>query len=175
MNFKITFLITCLFICMFAIASVCASDVNDTDMVSEDISGTLADNLKISEETVSQSPDGGTFTDLQIKINGAGEEGTVNLTNDYKYDDGFSSDGINIPRSITINGNGFKIDGLGLSRIFTIDASSKIILNDITFVNGKSTFGSAINFNNDISECIINNCKFIDNNATQNGGALYCQ
>ena len=40
------------------------------------------------------SPDGGTFKELQDKITDAGENGTVDLANNYTYDDSFSKNGI---------------------------------------------------------------------------------
>ena len=121
------------------------------------------------------SPDGGTFKELQDKITDAGENGTVDLANNYTYDDSFSKNGINITKAITINGNGFTINGLDKSRIFNIDASNHIVLNNITFINGKSDLGGAIIFNNPISNSVIDNCKFINNNVGTNGGALYAK
>lgn len=123
---------------------------------------------------VSESPDGGTFNDLQVKIDAA-SEGTVNLANNYTYDESFSKNGINITKAITINGNGFTINGLDKARIFNINASENIVLNNITFINGKSDLGGAIIFNNDISSSVIDNCKFINNSATTNGGAIYAK
>ena len=76
------------------------------------------------ENAVIGSPDESNFNDLQIKINAADEGGTVNLTNNYTYDDSFSSDGISITKAITINGNGFTINGLNKARIFNINASN---------------------------------------------------
>ncbi|MBE6506159.1 MAG: hypothetical protein E7Z73_10605, partial [Methanobrevibacter millerae] len=152
-----------LFVC---IGSVCALENQTYDFGENEVLG---------------SPDESNFNDLQTKIDAADEGGTVNLTNNYTYDDSFSSDGITITKAITINGNGFTINGLNKARIFNINASDHIILNNITFINGKSNLGGAIIFNNAISDSVIENCKFINNNVTRkntekaNGGAIYAK
>ena len=46
--------------------------------------------------------DDGTFTALQKKIDNAREGAIINLENDYKYDEGFSTDGITINKALTI-------------------------------------------------------------------------
>ena len=189
MNYKKGLLAFCLIMCiLFTVSCVAAGDVNDTAMASTDImelsqsDEILTDNFKITGEysplsqannadIISEINDNGTFRDLQIKINATEDGGTVNLMNDYTYNE--SDQEISITKAITINGNGFTINALEKSRIFTINASSKIVLNNITFVNGNSNLGGAILFNNDVSDIVINNCKFINNTATSNGGALY--
>jgi predicted outer membrane repeat protein len=160
-------------------ASVCASDTNDTAMATTDImelpqnEKLLTDDLRITEgdSSLSQTNDNGTFSDLQSKINAAEEEGTINLMNDYTFNG--SDKEISITKAITINGNGFTINALEKSRIFNIESSGHIVLNNITFINGKSDLGGAILFGNNVSDIVIDNCKFINNSATFNGGALY--
>ena len=148
-----------LFVCIGSASAV----ENQTDDISE--------NEVIG---VSESPDGGTFNDLQVKIDTA-SEGTVNLANNYTYDESFSQEGIKITKAITINGNGFTINGLDKARIFNINASENIVLNNITFINGKSDLGGAIIFNTAVSDIVIDNCKFINNSAATNGGAIYAK
>ena len=169
-------------------ASVCASDTNDTAMATTDImelpqnEKLLTDDLRITEGDsslsqtndeglISQTKDNGTFSDLQSKINAVEEEGTINLINDYTFNG--SDKEISITKAITINGNGFTINALEKSRIFNIESSGHIVLNNITFINGKSDLGGAILFGNNVSDIVIDNCKFINNSATLNGGALY--
>ena len=158
---------TLIILLVFLMLFVCIGSVNALENQTNDNS----ENEVIG---VSESPDGGTFNDLQIKIDAA-SEGTVNLANNYTYDESFSKNGINITKAITINGNGFTINGLDKARIFNINASENIVLNNITFINGKSDLGGAIIFNNDISSSVIDNCKFINNSATTNGGAIYAK
>ena len=188
MMFKRIFMIICLVICLFSIASVCAGEANDTAIASADVMElSQGDNIETDDLTtqevdspsaltdnggvVLQTNDNGTFSDLQDKINATEEWGTVNLTNDYNY--GESEKEISITKAITINGNGFTINGMEKSRIFNIEASGNIVLSNITFLNGNSDLGGAVIFNNDVSDVVIDNCRFIDNYAAKNGGALY--
>ena len=188
MMFKRILTIICLVICLFSIASVCAGDVNDTAIASADVmelsqgDNILTDDLTTQEVdspsaltdnggVILQTNDNGTFSDLQGKINATEEGGMVNLTNDYNY--GESDKEISITKAITINGNGFTINGMEKSRIFNIEASGNIVLSNITFLNGNSDLGGAVIFNNDVSDVVIDNCRFIDNYAAKNGGALY--
>ena len=46
-------------------------------------------------------------------------------------------------------------------------------MNNISFNRGFASYGGAIIFNNDISNCLINNCDFFRNAAINDGGALY--
>ena len=73
------------------------------------------------------------------KIDGADEGSTILLENNYIYDFGFSTDGISINKTLTINGNGYVIDALGQSRIFNVNSAS-VTLNDIVFKNENKLF-----------------------------------
>ena len=115
----------------------------------------------------------GTFEELQDEINATGEGGIIYLNRNYVNDGSFSSNGINITKAITIEGNGFTIDASGFSRIFNINAVKNVVLKNITFKGGLADNGGAVIFNNNISDCIISNCSFFANNAYGNGGALY--
>ena len=150
--------ILCLAICaLFAVSSVCASDVNDTITTSDDtaeIIGEANDEEIVSsadeeaiassenEDALSATP--GTFTELQNKIDDAESNSTISLDKDYKYDSGFDIEGIRIFKHLTINGNGHTLDGLSKSRIFYLKdtektsngATYKIVLNNIKFING---------------------------------------
>ena len=108
-------IIICLILFIVSIAGVAAT---------EDTNQTADDALSVSTDNEISAKDDGTFTALQEKINSAAAGSTINLENDYKYDEGFSSDGIviNYNDNITINGNGHTIDASGKSRflIFTL-------------------------------------------------------
>lgn len=166
---------------LFAISAVSAAE-NTTDLATmesnmpvNEIQNYLFDNTvkqSVNDEIIGET-DNGTFMDLQTKIDAAGDGGIVNLENNYSYDDTFSNKGIIIKNPITINGNGFTIDGMDQSRIFNISASNNVVLNNITFMNGYSSIGGAILFDGDVSGVVIDNCKFLSNDATVNGGAVY--
>ena len=143
-------------------------DVNQTIDNTKDM-GTLSVSENID---VISAKDAGTFTALQEKINNAREGSTINLENDYKYDSGFSTDGITINKELTIDGKGYAIDGNNMARIFNIGGN--VVLKNIIIQNGKINDGGdggAINIKaNSIISCI--HCTFINNTADGDGGAI---
>lgn len=121
MDFKKTLLVFCLIMCiLFTVSNVAAGDVNDT-MVSSDNANQVIEETNMDDtlasggdELIAQTDndeilsekDDGTFTALQNKIDNAAEGSTITLENDYIYNKGFGTKGINISKSLTINGNG---------------------------------------------------------------------
>ena len=172
-----------LLVALLAVSGVSASEnVTDIatiehDAIANDIQTYSNDDTlnQVNDREIMGETDNGTFSDLQTKIDAAGVGGVVTLENNYTYDDTFSNDGITITNPITINGNGFAINGLEQSRIFNITSSRNVVLNDIIFMNGHSNLGGAVIFDGDVSDIVIDNCKFINNTATVNGGAVYAK
>ena len=177
---KKRYLFLIILVCLFAISAVSANEIsNETNMVANDYDSSISESVNentlsasLSEEEVQGSPDNGTFAALQEKINDAPEYSIINLENNYTYDSGFSTDGIIINKTLTINGNGYVIDALGQSRIFYIN-SPTITLNNITFKNGyvTSDHGGAIYFTGNVSNSSISG-EFINNTASV-GGAIF--
>ena len=166
-------ILSILFVALLAISAVSAAEnITDTADASKLTTDESASKIKLTD---TNDIDNGTFSELENKIDAAGEGGIVDLKNNYTYDDTFSNSGITIAKPITINGNGFTINALGQSRIFNINALSNVTLKNITFINGYSNLGGAIIFNNAVSNVEINHCKFINNTATENGGAIYAK
>ena len=181
MKYKKSMIMLVLVIFIFGVASVCASDVNDTVIAGEDDSAVelpQADGDGIistdENELIGQSENdepisegnGGTFAELQAYINAAGS--TLTLNKSYECEDGFDSEGILIDKTITIDGQGFKIDAQKKSRIFNITAEN-VVLKNIIFTNGKTTGrGGAVYFENSGT---LTNCNFTGNSA-YNGGAI---
>ena len=181
MKYKKSMIMLVLVIFIFGVASVCASDVNDTVIAGEDDSAVelpQADGDGIistdENELIGQSENdepisegnGGTFAELQAYINAAGS--TLTLNKSYECEDGFDSEGILIDKTITIDGQGFKIDAQKKSRIFNITAEN-VVLKNIIFTNGKTTGnGGAVYFENSGT---VTNCNFTGNSA-YNGGAI---
>ena len=196
MKFKKFIIFICLIVCMFSIASVCASDINDTVVASEDQSDDIIsiensndtvvasedqsddiisiensdnDEISVTEEN-ELSADAGTFTDLADAIEHAVDD--LILTKNYTYSTGDSSysDGIVINKTITIDGNGFTINGNNQARAFSISAPN-VVLKNFNFVNNKATDnGGAIWFTD---AGTVRNCNFTGNSANNNGGAVY--
>ena len=131
------------------------------------------DNIEISRDIKLFVQD--SFTSLQKQINES-EETNITLYQDYKYTVGFDDDltrGIEITKSITIDGNGYMIDAKGLSKIFYFDdvsGTNDLILKNIVFSNAIGTDGAAVYFKGNKIEII--NCTFINNTAEQ-GDAVY--
>ena len=157
-------------ICLIFIVSI--AGVSATD----DLNQTIDDNaLSVSDTDVISAKDDGTFTALQEKINNATEDSTINLENDYRFDEGFSIGGItfNNPGKLTINGNGHTIDGLSKSRIFNFNiGSTYVIFNNINFKNAYSNEDSSAiragSFGPYLYSATIdlNYCNFTDSSGT---------
>ncbi len=129
------------------------------------------DKLKGALGGSGDSKSGNDFKSLERKING---NSNISLSNDYKLknnEKGSYEDGIEITGNyITIDGNGHTISGNNLSRIFHIKGKN-ITLKNITFERGNARLGGAILVERD-AKLSIENCTFINNHATSDGGAI---
>jgi len=187
--FKNNKLIVLLFIvaCMVLSASIVSAHENITEDLEEEKSGVLMENQNKS------------FTDLNNDINGNISKTEIILTDDYSYQDNDTAGGINITRSLTIDGQGHTINGKQKSGIFRIQATN-VTLKNIKFINGDEDLkaGGALYFDCNSSGNIINSTfihnmagtagaiyfgvntsgtidssVFIDNHVVWNGGAIY--
>lgn len=94
----------------------------------------------------------------------------LNLHKDYVFDSDLIS-GYTISKSITIDGFGHTISGADTSRIFNLYADN-IILKNIIFIGAKSAYsGGALRVYG--ANCQIINCSFINNTASDYGGAIF--
>lgn len=94
----------------------------------------------------------------------------------YFLDGTYILENININKNLVlqaINGGSAIINANGINRVFSIIGYNKnIIINGLTFINGKTTGnGGAISFNS--GNLTIINCKFFNNSADGSGGAIY--
>ena len=185
--------ILCLAICvLFAMSSVCASDVNDTAIASQDTMAEVAqsDDLATADE-ISQTDDGeilpagkdietlsaandldilganGTYSELRDKI---GTGGLIDLdSKTYIYDSG---DTIEITEDGTvINGKGAIIDmNKSSTKAFHVNAKNVVFI-DLSIINVNFTgSGGAIYFT---QPGTVMGCNFTDNIAEYDGGAVY--
>ena len=198
MKFKKTLLVFCLIICvLFCVSSVAAGDVNDAAIASEkqnvienqdpvaaSEATTEVDNEKMENDVISSSneeilntKDNGTFTALQEKINNADENTTITLENDYVYDEGFTTSGITVSKSLTIDGNNHILDAKSKSRIFKLNSNN---ITSCDFANCSATgsysvYAGAIY--NSGANCTIISCDFANCRVTGYdfiiGGAIY--
>jgi len=169
-----------LMLSIFLLSLLTLSVVSASDNTTMDVIG-----LEKSDETISieetqaigqgkddnlMDPDGGTFSDLQRKIDDANANSTITLENNYIYDEGFNTEGILISKdNITIDGGGkIIIDANKFSRIFNV-VSSGVVFKNIYFINGHALGnGGAISGNSTAIGCIFN-----ANYASEDGGAIY--
>ncbi|WP_462315202.1 Ig-like domain-containing protein [Methanobrevibacter sp.] len=165
-------LITCLFISISAIGAAddsnqLANDTGDVLNVAEE------DNLEIADNEILSAEDDGSFYALKYKIENGGSE--IELENDYVLNE--SKDqaiinyiGIDIRKTLTIDGKGHSIDAKGQTNIFNV--YSKTTLKNIIFVNGESEWGGAIYSESTLT---LINCSFINNSnpdSNKFGGAI---
>ena len=189
-------IIIILAIFLFSIASVCASDTNDTAIASEDTTAielSQSDDITVTDEsqktiqtndtemltasdeetTAAQnnldtlSLEEKTYADLS---NAVGSGGDINLQPAYYKYNG-ESDTISITNPGIINGNGAIIDMAGSTiRALTVNAKGVTIKN-LTIKNANyNGNGGAIYFSQSGS---LTNCNFTNNQATGDGGAIY--
>ena len=200
MKFKKSLFILILAVFLISIAGVCASDVNDTQMASqenaaiestdenlitvEDIEPTVSTasndeilSAGVDDEIVGAENDldelranPSTYSGLSSEI---GSGGDIVLTHDYYTYDKGSTIVISIDNSV-IDGKGAIIDMAGSNmRAFNVTASGVTIKN-LTIQNGNvSDNGGAIYFKN---AGTVENCNFVNNNVSNlfgKGGAVY--
>ena len=135
----------------------------------------------VSVNTTGNDANNGTATNpyqtISTGINKVTNKGTVYLskgTFNINKDTNHTDYGININKNVTIQGAGSNktiIDAKGLNNVFTIQ-NANVIIRDLTIENGNSLNGGAIT-NLYGSSLTIINCTFINNTATNTGGAIY--
>ncbi|WP_292896411.1 Ig-like domain repeat protein [Methanobrevibacter sp.] len=155
---------------MFTVASVSASDVNETVITSNDVQD---DEIAVSNEEDVMTATTQTMTDLKNTIDNS-QNTTIVLKNDYSYYQGDSlTDGIMIDKSVTIDGQNHKIDGQNNMRLFRITNGASVTFKNIIFLNGfadREGSGGAV-WNNGAKSVTAINCTF-ENNRAYHGGAL---
>ncbi|WP_303371178.1 Ig-like domain repeat protein [Methanobrevibacter sp.] len=134
------------------------------------------DNLQATdtqEEILTDSPD--TFAQLDEVINDPtiSQGDVINLTTNYTYADTDSGTaGVQISKSITVDGNEHTLDASNKSSIFEIKGNSHVILKNLNFINGNASDGGAIKVESGSSIELIN-CTFSNNHAENGGGAIF--
>ena len=170
----------CLLMVMLTIASANASDVNEAVIASDINEDAIAiDDAENEDISVSDDSDDviadseKTMTDLKNTIDNS-QDSTIILSDDYSYVDTDSSlkDGIEIRKSVTIDGQGHKIDANKKMRIFQVTSDATVTFKNISFLNGWTEnygYGGAIWSNG--GNVIAINCTF-KNNSAYYGGAM---
>ena len=136
-------------------------------------------NVNITQNQNPTTPENnsiGAFTELNKLIQNAKEGNVIKLDKDYVFDNTSDSDfkeGINITKTLTIDGNGHTIDGKNYARIFNINSNSKnIFIKNINLVNGYNNGSGGAIYDRFITNITIINCNFTNNYANAKGGAI---
>ena len=131
------------------------------------------------------------YTWLQMLIDNTTDGGTLVLPTSITFDPFFDlheqnpyagkinfTNGVLINKTITISGyrswtlDDRTIDGLNQARIFYVIANNTV-LRDLSLLNGNSTYGGAIYYDN-VTNATLSGCVFRKNNCTNSsGGAIY--
>ena len=179
MKFKKRFIVICLIICLFAMASVSASDddiaiQSGDDTLDEVIASDEADDNEITYTSDENDVlNAASFRILQEYIDGAPEGGHIILDQDYSIAVG--GDTIKISKNITIKGDNHIVDGDNSKGLFSIEADGKnVVFLNVIFKNGKTSNKGGAIFNAHPSTSIsFVDCQFTDNYASDGGGAIY--
>ena len=173
MSKKQVFLGFCLFIVFFSMLSVASAASADNETIS-----TANDDLNTVLGTSNQGEilgdPAGNFTGLDNSIDQVPDGGNLPLESNYTYSSGDEAfvGGINISKSITIDGKGHTLDASNNASIFKISGNSHVVLINITFINANGTAGGAIKLDSTSTLEIIG-CNFINNTASNSGAAIY--
>ncbi len=143
--------------------SAANADINDSvdDGVNQEVL-TVNNPVEADNGIVSADESENTFTDLNNIISNASKNSTVELTQNYTFNNESDSDfagGINISKNIVIDGKGFTLNGNSLCRIFNI-YDCDVIIKNVTFINANR---NAICINNDAGSLEVSDSVFINN------------
>ena len=177
MDKKQMIIILCLFgVFLSALSVASASDVAGNETFALDMEEAENDIILSSggEDNTILGVPSQSFNDLNDTIQDPSIPvgGTVYLNGEFSYESGDLATGIDIKKNLTIDGRGSTINAHNQAAIFNVIGDTHIVLMNITFIGGNSTNGGAINVVSGGSVDIID-CNFINNTATNHGGAIY--
>ena len=136
-------------------------------------------NSQCGDNEILTAPNAKNFTDLNRTING-NNNATIYLNDEFTYDSSYDSiliEGININRTVTIEGNHHTINGNNEARMFHIQSGGNVTIKNINFINGycdedfvhTGHYGGAVYCEGSFTAI---NCTFISNKGYF-GGAMY--
>ena len=163
--------IFCLFFVLFSVLSVASANESINNITLAVANDQNIIDIASNNEGILQEPSG-TFSDLDVDIQSNPENQNLTLGKDFTYSG--TGNVIEISKDIVIDGDGHTIDADGKVSIFDIKNNSHVVLKNIIFTNGYGVNGSAVDVHPGSYVEIIN-CSFINNNASNYGGAIYIQ
>ena len=146
-----------LFLLIMTMGVVCAEDANQTAQDTLE----LSDTQDILSDTSEKS-----YNDLSSEIDNS--TSSITLESDYKFKETDSVKYFEFKTDYTINGNNHAIDADGKTIMFKVSKATLTLKNLIL----KNTNDSAIEVNG--GKLITQNVTFMNTNAADYGGAIYC-
>ena len=161
-------------------SQVSSDDAASTDDDNQALAGEADDVLSASgnDDNVGTGETKG-FADVRTKINSASQGGVVELDGYYNGD----GNPIKIGKELTIQGkNNATLDGCKKSTILAVTGYTKLTLKNLIFKNAKGNavlayLSSTSKYNKKVN-LVVDNCTFMDNVGTSDGGAInayYCR
>ena len=164
---------------ILSLSAVSAADFNNVGGVSQDIDNSLnsvdvqsIDNVHV-DELQNDKGATGTFDDLQVEINNAPNNSTLDLNRDYN---GHYGSRISLNKDLTIDGHGHTLNCLGEGGCSAFYSSSgTITLKNLKIINGHNDFtnkGGGL-YASGTAQYILINCTLQGNWDDDYGGAIY--
>lgn len=178
-NKKAFLILFTLLIIVASVSAVSASDLaNDTvgDFDSDRIEASENDDVldvktDDGQEVLKDDVQWGTFTSLQKIIDDAPQGVKLTLYSNYYCDDDFNDYGITIRKPITIDAQGHTWDACRKSSVLLI-FSDGVEINNLNLINGYDDRDAGAGAYVRSSSTTFNYCKFVNNTAGTNGGAI---
>ncbi|MDO5819277.1 MAG: peptidoglycan-binding protein [Methanobrevibacter sp.] len=169
-----------------------STSINDDELILEENNANALDsksniettnidekNSQCGDNEILTAPNAKNFTDLNRTING-NNNATIYLNDEFTYDSSYDSiliEGININRTVTIEGNHHTINGNNEARMFHIQSGGNVTIKNINFINGycdedfvhTGHYGGAVYCEGSFTAI---NCTFTSNKGYF-GGAMY--
>ena len=161
---------------MLFIGSVSANDVENNNCSQISIVESNAVDMDVNpivyQDVEQEDNSVGNFTQLKQDI--ANGDSIITLKKNYKMLSGETH--VDLSRSnLIIDGEGHTLDASGLGNVFGFSGTN-VTFKNITFINGYSVNGGVIgDFYGSGKNYTVIGCTFINNTATNCGGALYSQ
>lgn len=177
MNKKLQFFVVVIILLIFGLSCSYASNQTDDtadDAISTDVPKTDNVITKTTESDVKTATSEVTnYASLSAELTDNSETKTVNMKKGtYTITNPITILEKSYTKTITINGNGAVIDGSNSKTFLTINPNNKVTINNLVIKNTKSAKNAAGIVANNKVQLTLNNCTFINNVATEKGGAL---
>ena len=149
--------------------------IDDNIAISQDEAVLSSSEIYVNSSAI-QTGDGSQefpYASISEAINSAVAGDTVYIASGKYF--GSGNVALTIDKELTLKSLGENeviLDGESNSQIFNV-TSSNVVIDGLTFINGKAKYGAAIYYDSGSTNNIINNSKFINNYASSCAGAIF--